>query len=193
MSGSRAAVRYAKATLSFALDQNKEVEVNSDMLFIANTIEESKDLQLLLNSPILKSELKKTAIKEVFTSKISSLSAGLIDLLIDNKRLSILDHVAKKYSVLFDKLKGIEVAKVTTAVPLTEALNKKVLRKVKEITGKEATIENSVDPDIIGGFILRIGDVQYDASVSNKLQVLKRQFEDESYSSKLKNINNGIN
>lgn len=193
MSGSRAAVRYAKATLSFALEQNKEVEVNSDMLFIANTIEESKDLQLLLNSPILKSELKKIAIKEIFTSKISSLSEGLINLLIDNKRLSILDHVAKKYSVLFDKLKGIEVAKVTTAVPLTEALNKKVLRKVKEITGKEATIENSVDPDIIGGFILRIGDVQYDASVSNKLQVLKRQFEDESYSSKLKNINNGIN
>lgn len=193
MSGSRAAVRYAKATLSFALEQNKEVEVNSDMLFIANTIEESKDLQLLLSSPILKSELKKIAIKEIFTSKISSLSEGLINLLIDNKRLSILDHVAKKYSVLFDKLKGIEVAKVTTAVPLTEALNKKVLRKVKEITGKEATIENSVDPDIIGGFILRIGDVQYDASVSNKLQVLKRQFEDESYSSKLKNINNGIN
>lgn len=193
MSGSRAAVRYAKATLSFALEQNKEVEVNSDMLFIANTIEESKDLKLLLNSPILKSELKKIAIKEIFTSKISSLSEGLINLLIDNKRLSILDHVAKKYSVLFDKLKGIEVAKVTTAVPLTEALNKKVLRKVKEITGKEATIENSVDPDIIGGFILRIGDVQYDASVSNKLQVLKRQFEDESYSSKLKNINNGIN
>ena len=64
-------------------------------------------------------------------------------------------------------------------------MNKKVLRKVKEITGKEVTIKNSVDPDIIGGFILRIGDVQYDASVSNKLQVLKRQFEDESYNLRL--------
>ena len=180
MSGSRAAIRYAKAILSFALEQNKEVQVNDDMLLIANTIEESEDLQLLLSSPIIKSELKKTAIKEVFSSKITSLSTGLLDLLIDNKRLSILNDVAKKYTILFDTLKGIEVATVTTAVPLTEALNKQVLSKVKEITGKEATIENNINPDIIGGFILRIGDVQYDASIANKLQGLKRQFESES-------------
>jgi len=185
MSGSKAAVRYAKAILSFALEQQKEVQVNEDMLLITNTIEESKDLQLLLSSPIIKSQLKKVAIKEVFSSKVTSLTIGLIDLLIDNKRLSILNDVAKKYTILFDKLKGIEVAIVTTAVPLTEALNKQVLSKVKEITGKEATIENTINPDIIGGFILRIGDVQYDASIANKLQGLKRQFESESFISKL--------
>lgn len=185
MSGSRAAIRYAKAILSFALEQNKEVQVNEDMLLIATTIEESKELQLLLSSPIIKSELKKAALKVVFDTKISSLTTGLINLLIDNKRLSIIHDVVKKYTVLFDKLKGIEVAKVTTAVALTEALNKQVLSKVKEITGKEATIENNIDPDIIGGFILRIGDVQYDASIANKLQGLKRQFESESYISKL--------
>jgi len=185
MSGSRAAVRYAKAILSFALEQTKEVQVNEDMLLIATTIKESKDLQLLLSSPVIKTELKKVALKEVFTSKITSLTLGLINLLIDNKRLSILNDVAKKYTILFDTLKGIEVAKVTTAVPLTDTLNKQVLTKVKEITGKEATIENIVNPDIIGGFILRIGDVQYDASIANKLQGLKRQFEDESFISKL--------
>ena len=185
MSGSRAAIRYAKAILSFALEQNKEVEVNNDMLLVAKTIEESKDLQLLLSSPILKSDLKKSTLKEVFSGKISSLSVGLIDLLVDNKRLAILVDVAKKYTEIFDKLKGIEVAKVTSAIPLTEDLNKLVLAKVKEITGKEATIENIVNPDIIGGFILRIGDVQYDASIANKLQVLRRQFESESFNSKL--------
>ena len=181
MSGSRAAVRYAKAILSFALEQQKEVQVNEDMLLITATIEESKDLQVLLTSPVIKTELKKTALNELFSSKVSSLTIGLINLLIDNKRLAILSYVAKKYTVLFDKLKGIEVAKVTTAFPLSDALNKQVLSKVKEITGKEATIENVINPDIIGGFILRIGDVQYDASVANKLQGLKRQFESESY------------
>ena len=63
MSGSRAAVRYAKAALSFSLEQNKEVQVNDDMVFIANTIQESTDLQLVLSSPVLKSELKKSALK----------------------------------------------------------------------------------------------------------------------------------
>ena len=180
MSGSRAAVRYAKAILSFSLDQQKEVQVNNDMLLIANSIKESEDLQLLLASPVLKSDEKRAALKEVFSKNISSLSIGLIDLLIDNKRIAILEDVAEKFTVLFDELKGIEVAKVTTAIPLTDALNKQVLAKVKEITGKEATIESTVNPDILGGFILRIGDVQYDASISNKLQVLKRQFESES-------------
>ena len=180
MSGSRAAVRYAMAVLNFALEQNKEVEVNSDMLLVAETIDESKDLQLLLSSPVLKTDIKRATLKEVFSNKISTLSIGLLDLLVDNKRLPILADVAKAYTVIFDKLKGIEVAKVTSAVPLTEALNKQVLAKVKEITGKEATIENIVNPEILGGFILRIGDVQYDASISNKLQVLKRQFESES-------------
>ncbi|UMB53275.1 ATP synthase F1 subunit delta [Lutibacter sp. A64] len=177
MSGSRAAVRYAKAILSFALEQSKEVEVNNDMLMVVSTIEESKDLQLVLNSPVLKAESKKAALKEIFSSKVSGLTIGLIDLLVENKRLSILTDVAEKYTVIFDELKGIEVAKVTTAVPLTEALNTQVLAKIKEVTGKEATIENTIDPSIIGGFILRIGDIQYDASISNKLQVLKREFE----------------
>ena len=183
MNGSRAAIRYAKAILSFALEQQKEVEVNNDMLLVANTIKDSKELQLLLNSPVLKTELKKSALKEIFGSKTSALTIGLINLLIDNKRLPILGEVAKKYNVIFDSLKGIEVAQVTTAIPLTEELNQQVLRKVIEITGKQATIESIINPDIIGGFILRVGDIQYDASVANKLQVLKRQFESESFSS----------
>lgn len=183
MNGSRAAIRYAKAILSFALEQQKEVEVNNDMLLVANTIQDSKELQLLLNSPVLKTELKKSALKEIFAGKTSPLTIGLINLLIDNKRLPILGEVAKKYNVIFDSLKGIEVAKVTTAIPLTEELNQQVLRKIIEITGKQATIESIVNPDIIGGFILRVGDIQYDASVANKLQVLKRKFESESFSS----------
>ncbi|MFA5299209.1 MAG: ATP synthase F1 subunit delta, partial [Lutibacter sp.] len=101
--------------------------------------------------------------------------------LIENKRLPILSEVAKKYSIIYDSLKGIEVAKVTTAIPLTEELNQQILSKVLEITGKKATIESIINPDIIGGFILRVGDIQYDASVSNKLQTLKRQFENKSF------------
>ena len=185
MSGSRAAVRYAKAILNFAVEQNQESEVNADMILICNTVAESKDLQVLLTSPVLKPELKKEGIEKVFKDRISKLTGALIGLLVDNKRLSILVHVAKKYTVLFDNLKGIEVAKVTSAIPLNDELKTAILNKVKEITGKEATLENSVDPEIIGGFVLRIGDVQYDASIANKLQVLKREFEDESFIAKL--------
>ena len=181
----RAALRYAKAILNFSVEQQKEVQVNNDMQLIAETIEQSKDLQLLLSSPILKSDIKKATLKEIFGDKISTISYKAIDLLIENKRLNILEIVAKKYKVLFDELKGIQLAKVTTAIPLTDVLKKQVLAKVKELTGKEATLQNIVNTDIIGGFILRVGDIQYDASVANKLQVLKRQFDNNSFVSKL--------
>lgn len=85
MNGSRAAIRYAKAILSFSLEQQKEVEVNNDMILVAKTVNESKELQLLLNSPVLKAELKKTALKEVFAGKVTPLTIGLINLLVDRK------------------------------------------------------------------------------------------------------------
>jgi len=177
MSGTKAALRYAKAILNFAVEQHKEDNVNDDMLLIVNTLEENKDLQLMLNNPILKTNLKKDTLKAIFSSSASSLTISLINLLIDNNRLSILNEVAKKYTIIFDELKGKEIAKITTAIPLNSALNNQVLDKVKEITGKQASIENIINPNIIGGFILRIGDIQYDASIANKLQSLKRQFE----------------
>jgi F-type H+-transporting ATPase subunit delta len=73
-------------------------------------------------------------------------------------------------------LNGIEVAKVTTAFPITPDLEAKVLAKIKEFSTSKITIENIIDPSIIGGFILRIGDQQYNASVANRLQELKREF-----------------
>ena len=139
----------------------------------------------MLTCSLFQTQLRKTALNGVFANKISSLATGAIGLLIDNKRIALLHQVANKYITLYDSIKGIEVAQVITAVPLSEELEESVLNKVKEITGKQATLENTVDESILGGFILRIGDVQYDASIANKLQALKREFEDETYISKL--------
>jgi F-type H+-transporting ATPase subunit delta len=73
-------------------------------------------------------------------------------------------------------MRGSQVASVTTAIPLTNDLKIKVLAKVKELTGKEAEVKNIIDESILGGFILRVGDIQYNASISNKLAKLKREF-----------------
>jgi F-type H+-transporting ATPase subunit delta len=97
-------------------------------------------------------------------------------MLVDNKRISMLNEVALKFIILNEKQKGKDVAYVTTAVPLTPELEKKVLQKVTEITGNTVTLENKIDESIIGGFVLRVGDLQYDASIANKLSNLKREF-----------------
>ena len=176
MSNNRAALRYAKALLSLSNDKNFADKTYSDMQLIAATIEGSNELQMVLESTIIKSEVKKNALLAIFENNISAISIKLIDLLIENKRLADFGSVASQYISLFDSLSGKQNAVVTTAIPLTDAIKKQVLAKVKELTGKEAILENEINPDILGGFILRVGDVQYDASIANKLTVLKRQF-----------------
>jgi len=175
MAGSRAAIRYAKAVLRLAQDQNTADAVNNDMKLIVNTVAQSKDLSDVLNSPVVSDTIKKSALLEIFKG-INPLSVNAIDTLITNKRIAILPEVAKQFSVVFDKLKGTQVATVTTALPLTNDLKLKVLAKIKQLTGKEAEVENIIDEDIIGGFILRIGDLQYNASIANQLSKLKREF-----------------
>ena len=177
MIGSRAAIRYAKALLSLSLDLKKADQVNDDMQLIASTIEESGELQLMLDSPVIKTETKSLTLSSIFIKKIDKLSFNLINLLIENKRLPILQEVANQYTLLFDEHNGAQNAEVTTAVPLTGVLEEKVLAKVKELTGKKVSLENIVDSAIIGGFILRVGDKQFDASILGKMNNLRRAFE----------------
>ena len=175
MVGARAAIRYAKAVLSLAQDQKTTDVVNDDMKLMANTITASNELRDVLNSPVVSSSIKKSALLEIFKG-INPLTVNAIETLIANKRIALLPEVAKQYSILFDRLKGSELATVTTALPLTDDLKVKVLAKVKALTGKEVAVENIIDEDILGGFILRVGDLQYDASIANQLGKLKREF-----------------
>ena len=175
MAGARAAIRYAKALLSLATDQKAAEVVNNDMKLIANTLAESKDLSEALQSPVIPASVKKSLVFEVF-KKSNKTTLGLIDTLIANNRIDVLGHVASQYNGLFDKSRGIEIATVTTTVELTPDLKKKVLAKAKALTGKDVEVENIIDESILGGFILRIGDVQYNASVANQLNKLKQEF-----------------
>ncbi|MFC4722920.1 ATP synthase F1 subunit delta [Geojedonia litorea] len=175
MAGARAAVRYAKAVLSLASDQKMAEAVNNDMKLMANTIANSEDLKNVVKSPVVRSSVKKEVLQQVFKGT-NAITGNLIDTLIANKRVALLEEIASKYIQLYDELRGTQVAKVTTAVPLTDGLKSKVLAKIKELTGNDIEVENTIDESILGGFILRVGDIQYDASIANNLNKLKREF-----------------
>ena len=175
MAQTRAAIRYAKAVLDLAKDQKSAPTINADMKSIANAVESSKELKDMLYSPVVPNKTKKSALLAVFKD-LNILSINLIDTLIANRRINILGYVAEKYNDLFDQEQGTQVAKVTSVVPLSDELKNMVLAKVKELTGKDAEINNVIDESILGGFILRVGDIQYDASIANKLSKLKREF-----------------
>lgn len=173
---SRAAIRYAKAILQQANENNTEAVVFGDMQSVNSTIENSRELQAVLQSPVIKANDKREALLKIFSEQ-SETTHALINILAANKRTSLLGNVAKSYVVLYNEEHGVKVVTVTTAVPLSSALESKVMAKVKELTGSEkVTLTNEIDPEIIGGFILRVGDIQYNASIANQLGNLKREF-----------------
>lgn len=174
MSGIRAAIRYAKAILEIADSKGVASEVSADMTLIATTITGNLELTHFIQNPLIKTDTKKNVILEVFSS-VNPVTQSLFHLLLENKRFEILAVIAVEYNNLFDVMNGVEVAKVTTAFPMDAALEAKVLAKIATFSDKKVTIENTVDASIIGGFILRIGDKQYNASVANRLHVLKRE------------------
>jgi F-type H+-transporting ATPase subunit delta len=174
MSGNRAAIRYAKAILDVATSKGSSQEVNNDMSLIAQTIQDNKELSTFIENPTIKVDVKNNALLEIFKGA-NPVSKSLFQLLLTNKRFEILQNIASQYNKLFDEANGVEVATVTTAIAITPELETQVLAKVATLSTKKVSIKNVVDPTIIGGFVLRIGDKQYNASVANRLQVLKRE------------------
>lgn len=181
MYGFRAANRYAKALLEYALQQNSVERVFQDMSLIHSTIREHKDLDRLLLSPIVKTVVKKNVLDKIF-GNVSDEVRRLFSLLIENRRLPILSQVAQKFVIQYNEYRNNKVAVVTTAVPLTDTMRNEVLEKIEKLTqNKNITLENKVDESIIGGFVLRIGDIQYNASVAFKLNKLKQNFQDKIF------------
>ncbi len=175
MTDSRAALRYAKAVLDLAIENKASEGVEQDMRAILATISGSSELREMLASPIIKGEIKKKAIEAIFP-KNHKITKGLVNLLVGNRRISMLNEVAIKYIILNEKIKGQNVAYVTTAVPMSTKLEDQLLKKVEGLIGNKVSLENKIDESIIGGFVLRIGDLQYDASIANKIDNLKREF-----------------
>lgn len=174
MASTKAAVRYATAILDLSNAKGVSQAVNNDMKSIASAIKENAELNTFIQNPTIKVEVKEKALLEVFATT-NDVTKGLLHLLFENKRFEILDVIASEYSRLYDTDNNVEVVKVTTAVAMDATLEAKVLAKIATLSDKKITIENTIDPSIIGGFILRIGDQQYNASIANRLQILKRE------------------
>ncbi|MGA0373828.1 MAG: ATP synthase F1 subunit delta [Flavobacteriaceae bacterium] len=174
MKAGRASIRYAKALMDFAIENKDEKSVVEEMQNILSVMESSSQLDSVLNSPVLPGLQKRKIIDEIFP-KASKILKSFFDLLSQNGREGILGGVAHHYVQLFDKHQGKIAATVTTAVPLTEELEKEVLQKASNLTPLKIQIKNIVDPNIKGGFILRVGDLQYNASIADRLEALKRE------------------
>jgi len=175
MKTSRAAIRYAKALLLESVEKNSTEQIFLDMELIKNTFYNNIDLKYMVESRVIKNSIKLSSLNLIF-KQLSSLSLSLIKVLYDNNRINLLDIIAIKYIERYKEFKGIQSATVTTAIPLNDELENQVLETISKLTNKKTTLINKVDQSLIGGFVLRVGDIEYNASFKNKLKNIKQEF-----------------
>ena len=171
---SRAAIRYAKAIFEIAIEENAIENVFNDMNVIDFLSNDSLDFRNLLTNSQIKYQDKKNAILSLIES-YSGLTVKLIDLLINNKRVYIVNDIAKSFIQLYNRHNDIKEAVVITATPINKDLEEKILSKINVADIKSINLKNIVDPSILGGFIIRFDGKEYNASVKQNLNNLKTE------------------
>jgi F-type H+-transporting ATPase subunit delta len=186
MVDSRAASRYVKSLLSLAVEKNALEAVHGDMLMFSKVVDENRQFELLLKNPIIKHEKKRDILEKVFAGRVHPLTMSIFDILTRKNREPLLPAIAKEFHSAYNIYKGIGKATITSAIPLDAELRTEFENIVKKLSAKDKVeLIEKVDKDIIGGFVLNVGDRQVDASIKNKLKALKVKF---SYNPYIKEI-----
>ena len=171
---SRAAIRYAKAMYDIASEENSINEVYKDMDLVKELYGDSLDFKNLLSNSQINYQDKKKAILALIEES-NYITEKLIDLLIHNKRVSIIGDIAISFIQLYNKHNDVKEATVITAAPINEDLKSMILSKINISDSKSISLNNIIDSSIIGGFIIRFDGKEYNASVKQNLNNLKKE------------------
>ena len=174
MNESQISVRYAKALFQSALEQKLLENVYKDMELLGSTCK-LDEFQYMLVLPTLQPSQKKKLIREIFEKQFTKISLAMIDLVVQNKREMYLSGIARYFMDLYRKEKGVRIATLLTAQPVDEAALNGIRSLIKKAYDSEVELTSSVSEDVIGGFVLTVEDLQYDASVATNLRKIKKQ------------------
>ncbi len=175
MSDFRVASRYAKSFLELSIDLKELEQSHQSMLLIRRVCDENRNFVRLLTNPVIRYDYKLRVIRRIFKGRVNELSSRFMELLCRKGRENILPEIAKVFLEKYNQYKGIVIAEVESAAPLSEDLRK----AFRDIVGKdknEVVLEEHITKELIGGFILKVGDKQLDNSLRTKLKKLEREF-----------------
>lgn len=178
---SKLASRYAKSLLGLSTEQGTLEKAYADMKLINTICKENRDFAVMLKSPIIKTDKKEAILKAVFEGKINKITMEFLMVITRKKRESYIEAIAESFVNQYKESKKILTAVITTAFGLDEELRNKVLEVVKNSMKSEVELVEKTDKNIIGGFILRVGDKQDDTSILRKIKNLNRVFSENPY------------
>jgi F-type H+-transporting ATPase subunit delta len=168
--------RYAKSLIDLAQEQNIVDVIKADMDLFINTLKASPELKAVLSNPIVAHSKKTKILDAVFLNKVNKVTIGFFKLMVDKGRGEVLYTTAYEYINLFNIKRHITKAKVTSATELSAANKKTIIAEVQTAVGGTVVLETKIDPSLIGGFVLTVGDRQVDTSIAASLKKLKKEF-----------------
>ena len=175
MINTRAANRYAKAFLSITKSEDDLMIMFKDMSSVKKAFQQSQELKLFIDSKVIKDTDKVETLTKVFPD-LSAYSTNLLDHIMNSGRIDLFDDVAKCFVELYNEKMGNQNVILISASKLSHDILTEIKSKVKSLTSKTVYLTNKVDKNLIGGFILKVGDKQYDASFKQQLKNLENEF-----------------
>ena len=169
------ASRYAKSLLDLAVEKSQLEAVYTDILLVKSICDHSHDFINFLNSPIIKVDKKVSTLKAIFDGKVNSITSGFLTIVANKRRESVIPQMAVSFIEQYKTNKHILTAVITSARGLDSTTKQQALALVKSQLNGEIELVEKIDANVIGGFILKIGDKQLDKSVARQLSNLKKQ------------------
>ena len=176
MSELTVASRYAKSLIDLAQEQNLVAPIKTDMELFHHTLKANPELKAVLANPIVSHSKKIKILDEIFTGKVNAVSIAFFKLMINKSRGEVLYTTAEEYVNMYDVKNHIIHATVVSASALSEENKKTMIADVQAATGGTVKLDTKVDPSLIGGFVLTVGDRQIDTSIASDLKKLKKEF-----------------
>ncbi len=176
MKGVRAAIRYAKALMQLAEEKKSLDLVVADVEMIHDLINKSDDLRMLLASPLINSDKKQSILNSLFSGKANELTLSFIQLVVEQNREASLGLMAQEFISIFNEKNNIATVSLTTAKELDKNSKELILNTIKaKYNYSKIQLEETVDSDLIGGLVMRIGDRQLDASIRGQLRKIENE------------------
>jgi F-type H+-transporting ATPase subunit delta len=170
------AKRYAKALFELAAQQNIVSEVEAQLKLISETLEQNQDVGKFLSLPSIEPAKKTALLKAAFGDQVSALVLNTLELLITRRRQAAISGVYEAFTKIAGEALGQAHATVYAASALTDEELAGVAAEFGQITGKKIIAQQVVEPELLGGLQVRIGDRLYDGSLSGKLERLQKSF-----------------
>ena len=165
---------YARGIFEMARGEGSLERVEGELLTISRVFETSPELRSTLTDPQLPLERKQAIVDELIGTRASTLTVGVVQLLVSQGRTSEIPAIASAVADAAAASRDKEVAEVRSAVPLDEATVARLAASLKRATGKDVEVKVVVDPEIIGGLVARVGDTVIDGSIAKRVDSVRQ-------------------